>query len=86
MSLTINEIKRIRLDALRELKRRLRSADTKLEKSQRAVDRFLARKDKMPELRDFMAVAMDLEDLDVYLSSDLYVWLDETVIPALEAM
>lgn len=82
--MTINEIKRQRLSVLRELKRRMRTVDTKVEKIQRTLDRYLARKDKLPELEDFMGLTLDLGDLDDYLSRDLYVYMDETIMPLLE--
>ena len=85
MALSINEIKRQRQQALREIKRRLKVADSQLEKTERTIERLLERKVKMPELTDFTDILLSLEEVAV-ASNAVYTYVDETVLPYFENM
>ena len=85
MALSINEIKRQRQQALREIKRRLKVADSQLEKTERTIERILERKVKMPELTDFTDILLSLEEVAV-ASNAVYTYVDETVLPYFENM
>lgn len=52
MALTINELRRERRLALRDLRKQLRSLDTSVEKSQRFLNSLLQRQTKIPEAAD----------------------------------
>jgi hypothetical protein len=85
MALTINEIRRLRISLYREAKAKTKAIDTKVEALQRQIDRILSRKQKMPEMVDFMDTAKLLEEVD-YQSGEMWNWLDLDVIPMLDEM
>ena len=58
--MTLNELVRERRKYLVELQRRWRTLDTRIERGQRLIKRILARRTKVPEIKDLNQIEIEL--------------------------
>jgi len=61
---TINQVKRDRVEAFRQLKRTLKAADTSLEVAERFIERVIGRKNKIPTIDDLEKITNQLRTID----------------------
>lgn len=68
----LNALIRERKSLLRQLKANLRKVDSRLEISQRSIDRMLKRKRNVPDMTDYQKMVDDATQLNTSLEEYIY--------------